>query len=266
MFAHSFIAVPTSKPIKKSATAPSFLNKTAPSGYTSSALQKAAQLGAKFAKKKAQITKTQEDSDIEEELGLSNKKAEKTPSNTEYSNKFLKKTAAAPKKTFYVSDSDDDSIIKSELDDSFGKDGNRFLKKKPSQPIQDVSGPPDSPLDNSDDEISSERSLDVAPAASRFLKKKVPSGTVEADGFSTSTPKKDLFQAKKDKLSRTAPVMSSRHLGMSLDSDEEDMKEFIENLTPTSSPEVPPVRKVEKSKDIKANKNVVSYMYVSCFL
>ena len=65
----SFLTAPSAaKPIRKSSTTPNFLNKTAPA-FTSNALQKAAQLGAKFAKKKAAIAKRQ-DSDSDDELKL----------------------------------------------------------------------------------------------------------------------------------------------------------------------------------------------------
>lgn len=157
-------------------------------------------------------------------------------------NRFLKTTS---KKTFYVSESDDEDI-KTESEDNFGGDGNRFLKKsaQPKQEPADVSKKQFG-VDDSDD-VSSEVSLDEIPA-SRFLKKKL-SDTTGPDGFSTSTPKKEITEKQnkeKDRLSRTAPVKSLSHLGMSLDSDEEDLKDFIDNLTPTSTPEVPPIREVE---------------------
>ena len=247
--------------MKKSSTTPNFLNKTAPA-FTSSALQKAAQLGAKFAKKKAAIAKKLE-SDSDEDLNLKKdvsahnvqgRKDDTTDEDEGGGSRFLKKTTRKP---FYVSDSEDESI-KTEGEDNIGRDGNRFMKKS-AQPKEEPENIAKNQNHPESDDVSSEISLDEVPA-SRFLKKK----TSGLDTYSTSTPKKEIVQqtqkaAKEtDRLSRKAPVKTSSYLGMSLDSDEEDMKNFIDNLTPTSSPEVPPVR--ERVDDNRRDEEVSNEM------
>ncbi|XP_033636222.1 uncharacterized protein C19orf44-like [Asterias rubens] len=241
--------------MKKSATTPNFLNKTAPV-YASSALQKAAKLGAKFSKQKRStdnLPDSESDFDIslsdednltsknktkftkENMIGSSRKKSSGVGKASSFShlqssdedelkkdgNKFLKKSN---KPSFYVSESDGE-------DNNFGRDGNKFLKKSASKQSTNLPPKPDPEEE----------------ATSRFLKKPTSKTTLQdtksttskakinEDRFLTSTPKKEAV-ASSSKL----PQKTSAGLG--LDSDEEDLQEFIMNLSPSSSPDIPPIR------------------------
>ncbi|XP_038068630.1 uncharacterized protein C19orf44-like [Patiria miniata] len=238
--------------LKKSATTPSFLNKSAPV-YASAALQKAAQLGAKFAKQKRSadnLPDSESDFDISlsDESGsnvqqkksisgfkgkvLSGKVNLQSNSSDEPKNdasKFLKKST---KPSFYVGGSDDED------GSDFGRDGNKFLKKSA------VSKKPGISQSKTDSEEESGSGFLKKPikkpqaddAKSSKIKTNNEKFVATHHGYLTSTPKKD--PDGNSKLSRKAP--SGAKFG--LDSDEEDLEDFIKNLTPTSSPEIPPVR------------------------
>ncbi|XP_022089175.1 uncharacterized protein C19orf44-like isoform X2 [Acanthaster planci] len=272
---------PAASSLKKSATMPGFLNRSVPV-YASAALQKAARLGAKFAEQRRSaenLRDTESDLDIllsddsgkdcrpleggaSRGVSRGGGKAKLPTGNTDKAtplghqlssdngepkraiSKFLKKSA---RPSFYVGESDDQD------DSDFGRDGNKFLKK--SAALRQPS--------NNQSKTDAEEGT-----GSRFLKKPAKQGQPDdakstttkmranddtslprgrRGDFMTSTPKKNGITGA-SKLSRTAPS------AFRLDSDEEDLQDFIMNLSPTSSPEIPPIRDNQprkKSKDTK---------------
>ena len=262
--------------------------------YASTALQKAAKLGAKFAKQK-QSTENLPDSDSDFDISLSDDSNHVLKNQT----KFTKGNAAGvgEEKTREAKKASLFSNLQSSDEDELKRDGNKFLKKKPAKPSFYVGESDEDDKDRDGSKFLKKPASNPPKSAppktdtgegngSRFLKKstkKPPQDTKPTEAetrtnenkFMTSTPKKKTdMQTSKSKFSRTAPAETS----FGLDSDEEDLQEFIMNLSPSSSPEIPPIRekkqvsgkasdqvKVWKDWEVKSNLLVIWVVYFIFF-
>ncbi|XP_033096764.1 uncharacterized protein C19orf44-like isoform X2 [Anneissia japonica] len=216
------------------------LNRTAPS-YSSSALNKAAAFTAKYASKKksAQIV-TSDDSDINEDIiaEITNKKLNvKSDSSTKFKGA---KTEADKIKGLQ-------SLTTVGQPEKFSKSKHYVSNMHSLSPKRDAS--------------SDERKEELNTPKSKFLKKSAQTAGKSVDKKNWSSHLKKTVTNKVQtstpkKIEKTPPLESLK----TFDDSDDEMQAFIINLSPVTSPDIPPIktqqtsaRSAHTSKKVKEN-------------